>query len=215
MTTACAAIPSYSSTEESTNFGKLCRLLLDIGTDVLREKFDNLIQAGHLCEFLASHKSKLKKKLSGYQTKKLYPENGSPSSATFDISLLYLLLREGCDIEPPVNGWGKLPDPSDLNDSANIERLRQARNDLYGHAQRATIKKEAYLAAWQELSGALISLGGEKYRSAIDSLYGTSLDMVGFKERKDRVIEWTLLEHRLESMLVYHILNRVYIALGR
>ena len=37
-----SATPSYASTKETTNFAHLCRLLVDVGSKALRDKFDSI-----------------------------------------------------------------------------------------------------------------------------------------------------------------------------
>lgn len=175
-------------TRESGNFLRICGLLLDLGTRVLRGKFDTLVPARQLFNFLSSNKALLKKipTIGGHGRTKLFPKNGNPCSEDFDISLLYILLRQtrftdpnsGTRpiIDPPQNGWGELPDSSDTSDGANIERLRQARNDLYGHTLRTAIANDVFGKIWTELSSVIIGLGGRKLEEEIDNLRFAPLD---------------------------------------
>ena len=41
MATAAAPV-SFSSTKETTNYARLCCLLVDVGSHVLRDKFDSI-----------------------------------------------------------------------------------------------------------------------------------------------------------------------------
>ncbi|XP_069141288.1 uncharacterized protein [Argopecten irradians] len=170
-------------TKESNNFIRLCQLLLDIGTKVLHDKFDSLVTPCQLADFLARNKSILKKipSIGGHGRVKLYPADGTPCSKNFDISLIYVLFRETrfTDddgkltkplIPPPDRGWGAKPDSTDSSDAANIERLRLARNDLYGHKLRAAISNEEFEETWAELYTAIISIGGDKYRQDVEKI---------------------------------------------
>lgn len=57
----------------------------------------------------------------------------SKDYSNFDISLLYLLLRNICPIQPHKNKWGNAPLPEDRSLSANIERIRIIRNQYLVH----------------------------------------------------------------------------------
>ena len=76
---AAAAAPSFHSTRETTNYARLCRLLVDVGSDVLRETFEKKRPTGNLDTVLSSpsvHKVLLslkKKVLNPQQWGKLYP----------------------------------------------------------------------------------------------------------------------------------------------
>ena len=69
------------------------------------------------------------------QDTKVYPQPGMfhGSYADFDLSLLYVLIRNLTSIPTPTAGWGNEPDNMDNSISANIERIRILRNK-YAHA---------------------------------------------------------------------------------
>ncbi|OWF51661.1 uncharacterized protein LOC110448843 [Mizuhopecten yessoensis] len=187
---AVAPVSAGSATRESNNFIRLCKLLLDIGTKVLQNKFDILVPPSQLSDFVSSNKSILKKKpsIGGHGRAKLFPTDAKPCSNVFDISLIYVLFREtrftdddGSSrplIRPPQLGWGIKPDSSDSSDAANIERLRLARNDLYGHKLKAAISDEEFEETWAELYTAVISIGGDKYKQEVDNILNHTLPAV-------------------------------------
>ena len=37
-----STLPSFASTKETTNYARLCRLLVDVGTQALRDTFDRV-----------------------------------------------------------------------------------------------------------------------------------------------------------------------------
>ncbi|RMX52691.1 hypothetical protein pdam_00004230 [Pocillopora damicornis] len=51
---ASVATPSYHSTKETTNYARLCRLLVDAGSDALRDAFDKSRPTGDLNSVLSS-----------------------------------------------------------------------------------------------------------------------------------------------------------------
>ena len=98
-TSFMATAPSpFVSTKETTNYARLCRLLVDVGSQVLRSTFDKIHPPATLHTVLGStsvHYATLqslytgkKKVLNPTQWGKLYPSHSPVSSATFDITLL-------------------------------------------------------------------------------------------------------------------------------
>ena len=69
------------------------------------------------------------------QESTLYPQTGvfSGKYADFDISLLYVLIRNLTGIPDHNTGWGNEPDITDNSIAANVERIRLLRNK-YSHA---------------------------------------------------------------------------------
>ena len=137
------ATPSpLASSVEKTNGNKLSRLLIDGGTTVLRNVFDSHHPPANLAANLSSKhihstltKLRHRKILNGSQWDKLFPPpgGGTPNSIYFDITLLFLLLRNICRLHPPRSGWDKMPPVSDTSFQANLARIKYYRNDLYAH----------------------------------------------------------------------------------
>ena len=104
---ASSAAPAFRSTKETTNYARLCRLLVDVGSHVLRETFDKKRPPGNLDTVLSSPpvhavlQSLKRKVLNPLQWGKLYPAiKSSVSSQHFDITLLMVLLRNICGLVP-------------------------------------------------------------------------------------------------------------------
>ena len=112
---------SFSSTKETTNYARLCRLLVDVGSCVLRDTFDKINPPSDLHKHLKTHRATLqllqkKKVLNPTQWGKLYPAiPTSVSSKNFDITLLTVLLRNICSLIPPAKGWDELPFAADMS----------------------------------------------------------------------------------------------------
>ena len=175
-----ASLPAFASTKETVNFARLCRLLVDVGSQALRETFDKIHPPAGLQKVLLSPSSvhatlhslyKGKKKvLNPTQWGKLYPAHGSVSSATFDITLLTVLLRNISGLSTPAAGWDNLPAATDTNTEDDIARVKYYRNNLYGHASQASIDDVSFNALWQEIREALVRLGGASFGATIDNL---------------------------------------------
>ena len=82
-----SAAPTASSTKETTNYARLCRLLVDIGTQALRDTENE--------PTLQSLKEK--RIINPTQWGKLFPAiPNSVSTHSFDTTLLMILLRNLC-----------------------------------------------------------------------------------------------------------------------
>ena len=163
------ATPSpLASSVEKTNGNKLSRLLIDGGTTVLRNIFDYYHPPANLAANLSSRHiysilTRLRHRniLNGCQWDKMFPPpgGGPPNSINFDITLLFLLLRNICGLSPPRSGWDKMPPVSDTSREANLARMKYYRNELYGHVTTTGIQTSAFDVKWQEVSSVLVSLG--------------------------------------------------------
>ena len=108
--------------------------------------------------------------LSPKQWGKLYPSRSTVSSATFDITLLLVLLRNICGLNPPSTGWDCLPPATNISIADDIARVKYYRNSLIGYASQASMDDSSFSAYWQEVREALVRLGGAHFRSEIDNL---------------------------------------------
>ena len=156
------------SSKQTTNYARLCRLLVDGGTKALRHTFDKLHSPVNLFDVLkagSSHHStlqSLKKKRTSNDTQwvKLYPSpHSSITSGDFDITLLMVLLRNVCGLAAPATGWDSLPPALDSSVEANIARVKYYRNTVYGHASQASVDDPTFNSLWRDISAALIALG--------------------------------------------------------
>ena len=135
---ASAAAPSFRSTKETTNYARLCRLLVDVSAYILRETFDKKRPPGNLDTVLSSPPVhavlqilKCRKVLTTSQWSKLYPTiKSSVSSNNFDITLLMVLLRNICNLVRPATGWDTLPPATDTTLEADIVRIKCYRNTV-------------------------------------------------------------------------------------
>ena len=140
-----SATPTALSTKETTNYARLCRLLVDIGTQALRDTLDTIHSPANLPSVLAAKKPTLqslikKKVINQIQWGKLFPAiPNSVSSRDFDTTLLMVLLRNLCGLTAPLTGWDALPAVTDLSREADIARVKYFRNTVYGHAEKASV----------------------------------------------------------------------------
>ncbi|PFX18232.1 E3 ubiquitin-protein ligase DZIP3 [Stylophora pistillata] len=185
--------PSATSTKETTNYARICRLLVDFGTWALRNKFDSIHPPSTLSLVLATPKTRddlrslytgksgKPKVVNSSQLKKLYQTTApgsapipTVSSSDFDTTLLSILLRNICNLKTPSTGWDDLPYSSDTSPEADIVRIKYYRNNAYAHAEKARIDDTTFLTIWNDIRDAIVRLGGNK--TDIDALKTECMD---------------------------------------
>ena len=209
---ASAVAPSFRSTKETTNYARLCRLLVDVSAHILRETFDKRRPTGDLHTVLSSphihavlHSLRKKRILSPLQWGKLYPAiKSAVSSKNFDITLLMVLLRNICGLVRPATGWDTLPPETDTTLEADIVRIKCYRNTVYGHASEASVDDPTFNQYWQDIQDALVRLGGAGYQSAIDDLKKECMDP-DFEEHDRELLKQCIMDEvsikgRLDEM---------------
>lgn len=72
-----------------------------------------------------------------------------PDNNSFDVSLLYTLIRNLCSLPSPTQGWGKEPKSTDTQISYDIKRVRLFRNNYYAHAESAGISDAVFKDIWR------------------------------------------------------------------
>ena len=172
---------SLDWTPEKFNGFKLRRLIVDGGTQALRNVFQKshrgksaqavLAANAHLLANLKiGSKSKGKKVINQAQWDILYPKPPNiPDIRKFDITLLSILLRNICGLTAPATtGWVTEPDASDQSDEANIVRVRLFRNELDAHVPETGVSTKDFQYYWNKIGPVLVSLGID--RAEIDSL---------------------------------------------
>ena len=169
---ACSNV--LEASDEKSNGTKISRLLIDGGTYVSRIYFDSFHPPGTLPQVLSREKNKLEKgKKRGLirdaQWKKLFPSDGSPTSETFDMTLLHFLIRE-IYLDPTDAGskWNTRPEESDKSPLANLIRIRCFRNEI-SHRCSTSIPNDTFDDMWKNISSALVVLGLDQ--KEIDRLY--------------------------------------------
>ncbi len=204
-----SAAPSFPSTKETTNYARLCRLLVDVGSQVLRETFDRVHPPGSLDTVLADpavhaklQSLRKKKVLNPSQWGKLYPVvKSSVSSRDFDTTLLVLLLRNICSLVPPATGWDSLPVVTDVAPEADIARIKFHRNTVYGHATDASVDDATFCVYWKEIKDTLVRLGGACYCEAIDDFENEHMDPDFEKHYQELLKQWVEGEDSIEDKL--------------
>ena len=207
---ATAAAPSFHSTKETTNYARLCRLLVDVSARILRETFEKRRPTGDLHTVLLSppvhavlQSPRKKGILNPSQWGQLYPKaiKSAVSSKNFDITLLMVLLRNICGLVRPATGWDTLPPATDTTLEADIVRIKCYRNTVYGHASEASVDDPTFNQYWKDIQDALVRLGGAGYQSAIDDLKKECMDPDFEEHSKELLNQWVAAEVSIKERL--------------
>ena len=202
-----SAAPTASSTKETTNYARLCRLLVDLGSQALRETFDAIHAPANLHAVLAANITTLqslraRRIINPIQWGKLFPAiPTSVSSRDFDTTLLMVLLRNLCGLIPPLAGWDGLPAVTDLSREADITRVKYFRNTVYGHAENASVDDIKFNDYWRDIRDTLVRLGGVRYEAAIDDLRNECMDPEVEDHYRELLSQWKKDEDNIKEEL--------------
>ena len=147
--------------QEKVNFTRLSRLMVDKGTEALRNTFDGIHRPASLPAVLNANKTSLlrlkPRVINNSQWNLLYPPSGDPPDAkTFDVTLLTVLFRNICGF--PKTGWSVAPVDTDRSTQANIVRIKSYRNEVYAHVTSTQVDNATFESLWQKISQALVEL---------------------------------------------------------
>ncbi|XP_060600621.1 uncharacterized protein LOC132754051, partial [Ruditapes philippinarum] len=152
------ALPvSLTPTEEKADCFRLLSLVVDGGTLALRHRFDQLITPNDLQNTLNDTNTRgklnalrMKRVLTNAQWNLLYPQTGRPCSGRFDVSLLYCLLKYICGLNEQSTSWNGVPPSFDTTVEADVNRLKQYRNDV-AHLISISLNKGEFNRKWTEI----------------------------------------------------------------
>ncbi|XP_028402128.1 uncharacterized protein LOC114525120 [Dendronephthya gigantea] len=148
--------------QEKANFTRLSKLLVDKGTEALRNTFDTIHLPVSLPGVLYRNKRSLQKLkprvINISQWDLLFPPSGNPpDSKTFDVTLLTILLRNICGF--PSTGWSVMPPDTDRSTQANITRIKCYRNDVIAHVTTTRVENSTFQSLWKKIAQTLVELG--------------------------------------------------------
>lgn len=183
------------------NGARLSQLLIDKGTEAMRNVFDSIHPPATLTTTLNSHRSFLQRLryINRSQMDIMFPPSGVPSkSEDFDITLLFVLLRNICGLRPPVStgSWDMNPPPADISRSANLARIKYYRNVVYGHITTTGVDDANFHSYWKVISTALVNLGVSE--GDVKLLKFSPLEKDFYL---DQIKEWSEKEDKLELLL--------------
>ena len=198
-----SASSAYAVSEEKTNGTRLARLLVDVGTHVLRKVLHSVHPPATLQHVLNNNLRKLRSLKSRRvifddQWETIFPLSGDPpDSKAFDITLLHLLLREICHLTAPPTGWHRMPADGDVSLEANIVRIKCFRNELC-HSVSTGIPNGEFEDKWSKISLSLKELQASIYEMKIQDLKNDPIDHDLTQRVEEQIEQWKR-EHQDEA----------------
>lgn len=193
------ASSAYSATEEITNANRISRLLMGPCTDQFRDLLRFYIEPSKFSEVIQKKKSiGCRSNMSVQSYKLILPKSGSYKGNydDMDIALLYTLLRNICGIKEHRAGWGEKHQASDRSVSANIERIRLARNQC-GHSTGGLLSNADFNQIWSSVRASVMDLdlelgNGNKYEKEVDFIRHDTMDPVRDQHYRDQLMKQTI-----------------------
>ena len=197
------------SSQGELNYSRLCRLLISIGSRVLRDTFDSIIPPENLREFLkrdpAHSRLQLLRKegvLSSVNWSKLHPAIPTEvSSASFDIPLLIVLLRTICNLSPPPAGWDTPPLTADASHESDIARIRYFMTSVSKHSTEGSVSDAVFSSYWRHIRDTLVRLGGVDYQDVIDEIRNQDIEFPDEEHFRELLNQWKTVEDDIKEKL--------------
>lgn len=197
--------PCFIPQKASDNYSRLCHLITLLCGDLFRDILSRYIKPIYLRSQLDNNKQKLVNIFNTQQQNLIYPATGNTSLTTkeFDITIIYILLRNICNIPPHKSGWGNPPAKGDNSIAAGIEKIRLTRNLIIAHSTNGMIEDPVFEKHWNDLRDVVIQIetqltGSELYKRGVDFLHSCNLSSVGTEadhnEEKSKQGEFILLK---------------------
>ncbi|XP_052081860.1 ankyrin-2-like [Mytilus californianus] len=185
-----------SLSKDETNFLRLAHLIIRISPRAVRTRFNHHFNPGGLHIVLNREKSKInklfcKRILSQLQMNILFSSSGLVKSEHMDITLMICLLRNIAKLKI----HDVLPNCLDISEEADLSRIKYYRNDFV-HATEGIIDDNSFTNVWNEVSEAVIRLGGKALKDECDSLLVGELD----RSYRDVYLQQICKENRLEEV---------------
>ena len=146
-----AATRMGKEANEQTNYARLCRVVIELCSGILRCVLSFFIVPS--CLRQAATKCAALNNLNTQQWKLIHLAKIEGYS-NFDITLLYTLLRHLnlSGLSPPTNGWGHHPDMTSASLADDIERIRILRNKIHGLKSSMELSDQGFQQAMTILS---------------------------------------------------------------
>lgn len=197
----------FNPKKATENHLRICQLITMLCGDLFRDILSRHVQPTNLRSELDKNRPKLEKILNKQQRNLIYPVTGNTllTAKDFDISIIYILLRNICNIPSHKAGWGNPPAKGDNSIAAGIEMIQLKRNLIPAHSTNGMIEDLEFEKHWKELRDAVVQIetqltGSDLYERGVDFLHSCNLTSVGTEayhnEEKSKQGKFNLLKHR-------------------
>ena len=179
-----------TTTKENENYARLSRAIVDLMTFILREILTLYILPADI-----ERKALSSSKLNNLRTDQwnLIHQANTNGYASFDITLLYTLLRNLCTSVPkPSTKWGRndLPKSHEVTLGDDIERIRIVKNGLQSHIPTTILNDAEFEDYWKILRDVCVRLDlqfNKKYTDDLNKLKTICMDSALQKKYNDNL----------------------------
>lgn len=176
----------FNPKKATENHLRICQLITLLCGDLFRDILSRHIKPSNLRLELDKNRPQLEKILNEHQKNLIYPATGNTllTAPDFDISIIYILLRNICNIPSHKNGWGNPPAKGDNSIAAGIEIIQLKRNLILAHSTNGMIDDLEFEKHWKDLRDAVVQIetqltGSNLYKQGVDFLHSCNLFSVG------------------------------------
>ena len=175
--------------KESQNFFRMVKLIVDVGSSVLRDVLLKALAPDTLDNILQTNIYKINTLHYGIP-KVLFDDEFSlltetpPDPEKFDITLLVKIFRSICPsicphLVPLTHNWNPQspPGPSAISLADDIHRMRDFRNSIFAHIASTRVTNAKFLSLWPEVRTVIIRMAShgstglkQKIEDTIDNL---------------------------------------------
>ncbi|XP_071146750.1 uncharacterized protein [Mytilus edulis] len=206
---------SNTLSQEEENYVRMSLLLTRISPRAVRVLFDKEFPPASL-SFTVNDKNK-KKKLNDLRVRRvinqaqwdlLFPSSGITDSKTFDVTLMISLLRNltTLPLVPPINGYDYLPVTTETTPASDLARIKHYRNFL-AHLHDGKVDGTLFTTAWNDISNAVLRLGGITMKQECDQLKAIPLDMSSqetLRNLNQANIDFQMIKQSIELIQIEH-----------
>ena len=198
-------------------FSRLCHLLIDAGTEVMRLELDRIIPPKDMPIKLQSSKRKLaglhRTVFTSQMEQTLYPTPFTYGrSKELDMSLLMVIFINVCNLSPPSStmNWKDKPSATDTSLSADLVNLKLYRNVLFAHTRTCCITLNNFRLHWNEISAIIERRGkslGSGWKDRRNDILTNPLS--GNEERYIEELKRLYLEDRVLKEMLIDLENKI------
>ena len=191
--------------EESENFFRLVRLIVDVGSKVLRDVLVHIIKPDTIDTVLQANVQTINRLYHG-RPKILFDNEFTlltetpPNPEKFDITLLVKICRNICPaicphLIPPNYDWSPQSSPgqNDISLADDIYRMREYRNSIFAHISNTTVPYVKFLDLWTEIKAVVCRMsihGSPGLKQDIDNtIYKLQTENVNPSSLKGLLVE--------------------------
>lgn len=178
-------IPYYIFGKETNNYSRLCRLITEVCTDLIRILFSQCIPPYNLALTLKKNKFRLKQKLNEKQTKLIYPNGDEVSSS---------LTAKDLDISAMIKILRRLNYVRHTRIAACVEIIRNGKNESFSHTTSGRVEDHLFETIWNDLKCAVVELeniliGGDLFQRAVEYLHSWNNDQLEETQHENRSMQ--------------------------